>query len=191
MSHSRARPPGRQITFAPLDTIIPSAINPRVHDEANVARIAASIAEWGFTNPVLADAQGVVAGHGRVLGVRKLYAAGQTIRLPDGTPIPEGTIPVIDCTGWSDAQRRAYLIADNRLAELSGWDESLLKIELEALRADGYEVALTGFEPGDIDALDFAPREPGAPDEFALRDESIETSYCCPKCGYVWSGMPR
>lgn len=76
MKHSRARPPGRQITFASLDTLIPSAINPRLHDEANVARIAASIAEWGFTNPVLADAQGVVAGHGRVLAVRQLYTAG-------------------------------------------------------------------------------------------------------------------
>ncbi|MCP3712542.1 ParB/Srx family N-terminal domain-containing protein [Paraburkholderia sp. CNPSo 3274] len=124
MRHSRTEAAGRQIAFVPLDTLIPSAINPRLHDEANVARIAASIAEWGFTSPVLADAQGVVAGHGRVLGVRKLYEAGQTIRLPDGTPIPERTIPVIDCTGWSDAQRRAYLIADNRLAELSGWSTS-------------------------------------------------------------------
>ncbi|WP_321899431.1 ParB/Srx family N-terminal domain-containing protein [Paraburkholderia heleia] len=185
INHSRARPPGRQISFAPLDTLIPSAINPRPHDEANVARIAASIAEWGFTNPVLADAQGVVAGHGRVLAVRQLYGAGHTIRLPGGTAIPGGTIPVIDGTGWSDAQRRACLIADNRLAELSGWDESPLKLELEALRADGYEVELTGFEPGDLDALAFAPREPCAPDEFGLRDESIGTSYRCPKCSYL------
>jgi hypothetical protein len=77
-----------------------------------VAELAASIVEWGWTNPVLADATGIVAGHGRILAARALYAQGKRIALPSGQMLPDGTVPVVDCTGWNDAKRRAYVIAD-------------------------------------------------------------------------------
>src|SRR5690606_9590377 len=109
--------------------------------------------EFGFAAPVLADDRGIVAGHGRVLAARKLYASGKTLRLPSGEEIPSGTLPVVDVTGWSDAQRRAYILADNRLAEQAGWDEELLRIELADLRDAGFAIDVTGFTLGDLGAL--------------------------------------
>jgi ParB-like chromosome segregation protein Spo0J len=89
-----------------IDRLIPYARNARTHDEAQVAQIAASIREWGWTVPVLVDEQGtIIAGHGRVLAARKL---GYT------------EVPVMVARGWSEAQRRAYVLADNKLAENAG-----------------------------------------------------------------------
>ena len=139
-----------QVAFRPIDGLVPYARNSRTHSDEQVAQIAASIEEFGFTNPVLADEKGIVAGHGRVLGARKLYEAGRSLRLPSGIPLPPNTVPVIDCSGWSDAQRKAYVIADNQLALNAGWNLELLKIGLEELQAEGFDLPLIGF---DADAL--------------------------------------
>lgn len=143
----------KSIVFRHVDELVPYARNARTHSAEQVARIAGSIAEFGFAAPVLADDRGIVAGHGRVLAARRLYESGKTLRLPGGEEIPSGTVPVVDVTGWSDAQRRAYILADNRLAEQAGWDEELLRIELQELRDSGFDLELTGFELGDLDAL--------------------------------------
>ena len=132
--------------FVPIDQLIPYARNARTHSDAQVMQIAASIAEFGFTNPVLADAEGIVAGHGRVMGARQLYSAGKTILLPSGEAIPAGTVPVIDCTGWSDAKRRAYILADNQLALNAGWDVEKLSLEIKDLSAMGFDLPLMGFD---------------------------------------------
>ncbi len=132
--------------FVKIDQLIPYARNARTHSDAQVMQIAAAITEFGFTNPVLADAEGIVAGHGRVMGARQLYSAGKTILLPSGEAIPAGTVPVIDCTGWSDAKRRAYILADNQLALNAGWDLEKLSLEIKDLSAMGFDLPLMGFD---------------------------------------------
>jgi DNA modification methylase len=115
-----------------VDKLIPWARNPRTHSEAQVAQIAASIAEFGFNNPILVDTKaGIIAGHGRLLAARKLGLA---------------EVPVIVLDHLSEAQKRAYVIADNKLAENAGWDDDLLRIEIEALQEESFDISLLGFE---------------------------------------------
>ena len=122
--------------LASVAGLVPYARNARTHSDAQVAQIAASIREFGFTNPVLVDAdRGVIAGHGRLLAARKLGMA---------------EVPTIELSHLTPAQRRAYVLADNRLALSAGWDEDLLRIELGELQADGFDLRLTGFDPCEI-----------------------------------------
>jgi DNA modification methylase len=137
-----------------IASLIPYARNSRTHSQAQVRQIAALIDEFGFTNPVLADQAGNIhAGHGRVLGAELLYSQGKTVRLPGGQVLDAGTIPVLDCTGWSEAQRRAYVIADNRAALNAGWDAELLGAELTALKAEAFDLGLLGFDDGELGLL--------------------------------------
>ena len=120
-------------------SLIPYARNSRTHSAAQVDKIAASIREFGFLNPIITDGQsGIVAGHGRVLAAQKLGL---------------DTLPTIDAAHLSEAQRRAYVLADNRLALDAGWDNELLKIELQDLDAAGFDLTLTGFEIDEVAAL--------------------------------------
>jgi len=129
--------PADRVERRPLNTLIPYARNARTHSEEQVAQIAASIREWGWTVPVLIDEDGgLIAGHGRVLAARKLGLA---------------EIPVMVATGWSEAQKRAYVLADNQLALNTGWNAELLTTELQGLQANGFPLDLLGF--GNLDAL--------------------------------------
>jgi DNA modification methylase len=120
----------------PTDRLVPYARNARTHSDDQVAQIAASIAEFGFVNPCLVGADGVlVAGHGRLAAAQKLGLA---------------TVPVVVLDHLTPTQRRALVIADNRIAENAGWDEAMLQVELAALQDDDFDLALTGF---DADAL--------------------------------------
>lgn len=128
-----------QIESIGIDTMIPFAKNSRTHDDAQVAQIAASIKEFGFTNPVLIDeSNGIIAGHGRVLAARKLKLS---------------EVPCIRLAHLTDAQKRAYVIADNKLALNAGWDAAMLKLELADLKALDFDLDLTGFNTNEIDAL--------------------------------------
>lgn len=119
--------------------LIPYARNSRTHSDAQVAKIAASIREFGFLNPVIIDgANGIVAGHGRVLAAQKLGLV---------------SLPVIEAAHLTEAQKRAYVIADNRLALDAGWDNDMLKIELQDLEVEGFDLSLTGFDPSEIGSL--------------------------------------
>jgi DNA modification methylase len=145
-----------QIRLAAIDDLVPNPANARTHPETQVAQIAASIREFGFTNPILVDRDAggvIVAGHGRRLALMRMLEAGETIRLPDGRVLPDGMVPVIDCAGWSEAQRRAYTLADNALAESSAWDEALLNVELKFLDEAGFDLPLIGFSDADLDRL--------------------------------------
>lgn len=149
------------VKYAPIEALIPYARNSRTHSDAQVAQIAASIREFGWTNPVLVDGErGIIAGHGRVLAARKLGLAD---------------VPTIELAHLSEAQRRAYVIADNQLAQNAGWDFDLLKLELSDLSSDGFDLALLGFDDEllaslmapagtegltDPDAVPEAPAEP-------------------------------
>ncbi|MGE0666176.1 MAG: site-specific DNA-methyltransferase [Sphingomonadales bacterium] len=123
----------------PLDRLMPYARNAKQHGEDQVARIAASMAEFGWTVPCLVAEDGeLIAGHGRVLAARQL---GLT------------EAPVIVLGHLSEAQRRAYRIADNKLTELGDWDEAMLSVELQSLLAEDFDLSLTGFDDGELDAL--------------------------------------
>lgn len=154
-----------QIETRPVDSLVGYARNSKKHDAAQVALLADRILEYGWTNPVLADDKGIVAGHGRKLAAVHLYSAGHRIKWPDGTEIPDGHVPVIDCTGWTEPQRQAYIIWDNRSAELGGgWDLEILKVELDELLAVGMNLSDIGFEQDDLDKMfpEIAPEETGA-----------------------------
>ena len=142
-----------QIELRPIGGLVAYDRNARTHSPAQLEKLQASLLEFGFTNPVLADAMGLVAGHGRTMALEQLYRDGKTVSFPNGAPIPHGMVPVVDCTGWSEQQRKAYILADNRLALDAGWDEELLRLELADLRDDGYDLALTGFSDDDLSAL--------------------------------------
>ena len=128
-----------QITEVKVEALIPYAKNSRTHDDAQVAQIAASIKEFGWTNPILVDGEkGIIAGHGRLMAARKL---GMT------------QVPVIELKGMTEAQKKAYVIADNKLAMNAGWDNDFLTLELKDLEAEGFDLALTGFDDKELDAL--------------------------------------
>lgn len=119
--------------------LIPYARNSRTHSDEQVTKIAASIKEFGFLNPVIIDGEnGIIAGHGRVMAAKKLGL---------------DEVPVIEATHLTDAQRRAYVIADNRLALDAGWDEEMLRVEFAELEALGFDLELTGFSLEDVGSL--------------------------------------
>lgn len=143
-----------QIEQIGIATLIPFAKNSRTHNDAQVAQIAASIKEFGFTNPVLVDeANGIIAGHGRVLAARKLNLE---------------QVPSIRLAHLSESQKRAYVIADNKLALNAGWDNEMLALELGELNDLGFDLDLTGFTADEIAALMPEQFEPGLTDEDAV-----------------------
>jgi hypothetical protein len=151
------------LVFRAAAELVPYARNARTHSKAQIVAIAESIEARGWTSPVLVDGErgsrNIIAGHGRVLAAARLYSAGKTIRMADGARIPVGAVPVMYALGWTEAERRAYIIADNKLALDAGWDIDLLKTELQALKLDGFDLKFTGFGSIELDEL-FA--EPGA-----------------------------
>ena len=131
--------PADKVERQSVASLVPYARNPRTHSPEQVDQIAASIREWGWTVPILVDEQGgLIAGHGRVMAAKLL---GLT------------EIPVMVAAGWTEAQKRAYVIADNKLTLNGGWDDELLKIELDDLKALDFDVALMGFSLEEIGAL--------------------------------------
>ncbi len=139
-----------QIKLRPLDSLVHYARNSRTHSPAQVEQLQALLLEFGWTNAVLVDDMGIVAGHGRCMAAEKLYERGEQIKFPNGTPIPIGMVPTLDCTGWSSAQRKAYIIADNRSALSAGWDEDMLRLELKELEAIDYDLTLTAFDEDEL-----------------------------------------
>lgn len=128
-----------EVEYRPIDALIPYARNSRTHSDAQVAQIAASIREFGWTNPVLVDGEnGIIAGHGRVLAARKLGLA---------------EVPCIELAHMSEAQKRAYVIADNQLAMNAGWDEEMLRLEVGDLAQAGFDLDLLGFDEAALAAL--------------------------------------
>lgn len=129
----------QQIIYKNVSDLIPYARNSRTHSDEQVLQIAASIKEFGFTNPILIDGEnGIIAGHGRVLAAIKLSI---------------NEVPCIELSGMTDTQKRAYIIADNKLALNAGWDGELLKVEFEELEHAGYDLGIIGFSNQDISAL--------------------------------------
>ena len=167
------------VEYRKVSTLIPYARNPRTHSDAQIAKIAASIAEFGWTTPILVDGEhGLIAGHGRLAAARKLDL---------------DEVPVIELAHLSPAQKRAYVIADNRLALVAGWDEELLALELAELSEGGFDLALTGFEDGELESLLAAVEdtpESAAEDEHSGSDAADDVpdapSMPVSRVGDVW-----
>ena len=162
-----------KIVQKPVDKLIPYINNSRTHSDEQIAQIAASIKEFGWTNPILVDgANGIIAGHGRLMAARKL---GYT------------EVPTIELKDLTETQRKAYIIADNRLALNAGWDNEMLRLELAEIGDLGFDLELTGFSAEEITELQFdddaeaempelkdGDKEPFQEKTFTLHDEQAE-----------------
>lgn len=124
-----------QIKDVAVDKLIPYAKNSRTHSPEQVAQIAASIKEFGFRQPILVDGVGIIAGHGRLLAAQKLGL---------------NKIPTIDCSDMTPSQKKAYIIADNKIALNAGWDNDLLKLEISDLQDENFNIELLGFDVSEL-----------------------------------------
>ena len=159
-----------EVAYVATTDLIPYANNPRTHSEQQVAQVAASIQEFGFNNPILIDEHNsIIAGHGRLAAAQKLDM---------------NTVPTILLEGLSEAQRKAYVIADNKLTENGGWDYDLLAVEIDRLKELDVNVDLTGFSIEELQVItqevDF---EPAGEDEQGKLDELDPKWIDCPHCG--------
>lgn len=159
-----------QIEQIPINELTPYTRNSRTHSAAQVDQIASSITEFGFCNPVLIDAQGeIIAGHGRVMAAKQLNIE---------------QIPCIRLGHLTDAQKRAYVIADNKLAENAGWDEELLALEIEELEQQNLNLQLLGFSDRALQKLktldDLGDMPSPGDDDTANK----KTMVVCQKCGF-------
>lgn len=148
--------PALKVVYRQVADLIPYARNARTHSDEQVTRIASSIKEFGFTNPILIDGDnGIIAGHGRLAAAKKLGLR---------------EVPTIELSGMTDAQKRAYILADNKLALDAGWDEELLRLEFEELRGGAIDLELTGFS---LDEINEILGDDPANDDGELSEEKI------------------
>lgn len=164
-----------QIINKKVADLIPYVNNARTHSDEQVTQIASSIKEFGFTNPILTDGtNGIIAGHGRLMAAKKMGL---------------DEVPTIELSHLTKTQKKAYILADNRLALNSGWNNDLLALELGELSDDGFELDLLGFDDGELDFVTFegidaeevdmpelrsGDREPFQQMTFTLHDEQVE-----------------
>ena len=165
-----AVPASLRIEYRPPDSLIPYERNPRTHSEEQIAQIASSIKEFGFTNPVLLDGEnGVIAGHGRLAAARSLSLK---------------TVPCIELGHLTPEQKRGYVIADNKIAQTGLWNEEFLRLELTELKELGANLELLGFNPMEIADITL-----GKDVEFKEYDESAADDVemlTCPSCGHTF-----
>lgn len=158
--------PASRIEKQEVTSLIPYANNARTHSEEQVSQIAASMKEWGWTNPVLVDEGGtIIAGHGRILAAQRLGIE---------------KVPVMVAKGWSEAQKKAYTLADNKLAENAGWDTELLGIEMEGLGELEFDLSLIGFDESELAGLE---RHEGLTDPDEVPDTPVNPTS---RTGDLW-----
>ena len=163
--------PADKVERWPIDRLTPYVRNARTHSQEQVAQLAASIREWGWTIPILVDEDGgIIAGHGRVLAAMKLGYAD---------------VPAMTARGWTEAQKRAYVLADNQLVLNAGWNEAMLAEELRQLAVE-FDVSLVGFPETELAKLmsdgNFAP---GTLDDQGRLDR--KAPIFCPECGHEFT----
>lgn len=178
------RAAAEQLLMVPIDELVPYANNARVHSKAQIAQLRASLREFGFVAPVLIDFDSnIIAGHGRVEAAR---AEGMT------------EVPCVLVSNLTEAQCKAYILADNRLSETASWDPQLLKIEIDRLEALSFDTGIIGFDAATVEAMQFGlptPEDPADPvDAEALDWEDppdaerapAHNVLHCPKCGFAF-----
>jgi ParB-like chromosome segregation protein Spo0J len=170
---TKSHNPADKVERWKIEKLVPYARNARTHSDEQVGQIAASIKEWGWTTPILVDEDGsIIAGHGRTLAAQRLQMT---------------EVPVMVAKGWSDAKKRAYVLADNKLAMNAGWDNEMLRLELGELQGMEFDLDLTGFTAEEIAAFQFddnaeaempelrdGEKEPFQQKTFTLHDEQAE-----------------
>jgi len=157
--------PADKVERRKVADLIPYARNSRTHSAEQVGQIAASIKEWGWTVPVLIEPDGgLIAGHGRILAAQKLGIKD---------------VPCMVAEGWTDAQKKAYIIADNKLALNAGWDNDLLKIELQDLGDLDFDLTLTGFDVDEMAVLFDEPKAASEPKDLSDAAERFEVIIEC------------
>lgn len=161
-----------EMKLVPIDRLVPYINNARTHSPEQINKLRSSLREFGFINPVIIDRDyGVIAGHGRILAAKE-----------------EGIteVPCVFADYLTEAQKKAYIIADNRMAMDAGWDEELLRVEIEALQAEAFDVSLTGFNPNEIDDLFKENLKDGLhDDDFDIEAELKKPTFT--KAGDVWT----
>lgn len=179
-----------QITPRSISELIPYVNNARTHSDEQVAMIAASLREFGWTNPILIDSEGgVIAGHGRLLAARKILEVGASI--PDWPNTSE--VPVLELSHMTEQQKRAYVIADNKLAERAGWNIELLSLELSQLTDMGFNMDVLGFDTVDLESLIGASNfsidstEPSTSSSVEIDTDQFEMGHRCPRCGFEFN----
>src|SRR5690606_7237629 len=190
-----------KLLLARADELRDDPDNARVHSDEQVRHIADLIERFGFTRPIMVDLERdktIVVGHGARRAAQMIYAAGGVIHAAPGkdrggVELPSGTVPILDVSGWTEEERRAVNLSDNRSGELSEWDPRRLALNIDALTEAGVDLALVGFDGESLDELlagiDAGSASPALPpEEFPEFGEDIETEHRCPKCGYEWSG---
>lgn len=166
------------IEMWPIEKPVPYEGNPRKLTEKAISKVAASIREFGFRSPIIVDTQGIIiAGHTRLQAAKSLKMRKVPVLVADMSP----------------EKAKAYRLADNRVAQETTWDNDLLVAELGLLEGIGFDLDLTGFDVGELERLlDPMAGLEGSGEEFGEVDpDEMETAYCCPKCGYEWSGKPK
>ena len=163
------------VVWQDIETVTPYERNARTITDVAVEKVARSIREFGWQQPIVIDEEGVIiAGHARLLAARQLGLK---------------RVPVTVAAGLTPEQARAYRLMDNRSHQETSWDDEVLGVELLGLKALDFDLALTGFEEWEIrDALSGGS---GPPEDFPEYGADIDTTYECPRCGYSWSGKPR
>ena len=158
-----------QIKEVAVYKLIPYAKNSRTHSPEQVGQIAASIKEFGFRNPILVDGVGIIAGHGRLLAAQKLGL---------------DQVPTIDCSDMTESQKKAYIIADNKLALNADWDTNLLSIELEYLSENGFNLEVLGFNTEELSALIKDVNFDAATEDDQGKLDQLDPKWIdCPHCG--------
>lgn len=161
-----------EMKLVPIDRLVPYINNARTHSPEQINKLRSSLREFGFINPVIIDRDyGVIAGHGRILAAKE-----------------EGIteVPCVFADYLTEAQKKSYIIADNRMAMDAGWDEELLRVEIEALQAEAFDVSLTGFDPNEIDDLFKDSLKDGShDDDFDIEAELKKPTFT--KAGDVWT----
>jgi ParB-like chromosome segregation protein Spo0J len=159
----------KKINYLSVDALIPYANNSRTHDDAQIAQLAASIKEFGFRNPILVDGMGIIAGHGRLMAARKLGLK---------------KIPTIDCSDMTETQKKAYIIADNKLALNSGWDNELLSLEISELDTNGFNLEVLGFNADELSSFINGVNFDAATEDDQGKLDELEPKWInCPHCG--------
>lgn len=152
-----------------VETLIPYDKNPRTHSAEQISQIAASIAQFGFLNPILVDtAAGIIAGHGRLQAAKQLGLA---------------QVPVVVLDHLTETQKRAYVIADNKLALNAGWDNDLLRDEMNALAEEDFDLDLLGFDGAELDEIMFSDEEEASDEDDAVPETPVEA---ISKTGDLW-----
>lgn len=152
--------PADAIERRPLADLVPYARNARTHSDEQIAQLAASITEWGWTMPILVDEGGmIIAGHGRVLAAARLGIV---------------EVPVMVARGWTEAQKRAYVLADNKLTLNAGWDDGLMRLEMTDLAGMGFDIPLMGFAPDEMAAFGIGIDATGMPELSAADRPSFQ-----------------